>query len=142
MAESTPVRRLVFRATVLAKPEPGQTQTPNYYPLFAEPAKGDFANFYGFYAYPSTGELQMKTRSSGVETRTNSPRPSAQLLNVEHTYEIRYQTNQVEFFYDGRDLAVHTTNISTPPHELETCESDGNVMSLYLKHPYLTSMDV
>ena len=53
VVESTPVRRIVFRATVMAKPEPRQAQSPNYYPLFAEPAKGDSANFYGFYGYPT-----------------------------------------------------------------------------------------
>ena len=118
-------------------------QTKPFYPLFMEPVKGDFNDFIGFY-WNSLTNLQCRTSLAGAATLKNVP----EMLDTrDHTYEIRYQSNQVTFLYDGTTVCTNTTNIIQYPGlssnktplgpVLETCEPDNQIMAIYLKTPFL-----
>jgi hypothetical protein len=123
-ANNVSVFRTTLRTSVAA----------DFYPLFAEPNKGDYANFIGFhFLAPST--LRSLTRSGGVETVTvisSSFDPT-----VWHTYEIWYAPGEVVFVVDGAEYR-HFTNIGTiHSREWEFAEPAGTVMKIWVKPPYL-----
>jgi len=124
-----PVRSLIVEATIKA-----DRDDASFHVLFAEPYKGDYDNYLGFRYDAPTKKLERRTRSGGVETLSSADSPD---VTEWHTYKIRYQTDKVYFFVDGVQLAAHTTNISSPPHEWMCCEPAGTIITLLLKLPYL-----
>jgi hypothetical protein len=108
-----------------------------------EPVKGDYNDFIGF-RWNNPTSLQCRTSAGGVATSTNVTKT---MDTKDHAYEIRYQSNQVTFLYDGATICTHTTNIVQYPGPssnktpigpvLETCEPDNQIMAIYLKTPFL-----
>lgn len=118
-------------------------QTKLFYPLFMEPVKGDYNDFTGF-RWTSTTNLMCRTSTGGSATQNNA---TEMMDTRDHTYEIRYQSNQVTFLYDGVTICTNTTFIMPYPGlssnrnpigpVLETCEPDNQIMAIYLKTPFL-----
>ncbi len=118
-------------------------QTKPFYPLFMEPVKGDFNDFIGF-RWNNQTSLQCRTSQGGVALQKNV----TELMDTkDHVYEIRYQSNQVTFLYDGATICTNTANIIQYPGlssnktpvgpVLEACEPDNQIMAIYLKTPFL-----
>ncbi len=118
-------------------------QTMPFYPLFMEPVKGDYNDFTGF-RWTSTTNLMCRTSTGGSSIQNNA---TETMDTKDHTYEIRYQSNQVTFLYDGATICTNTNFIMQYPGPssnkapigpvLETCEPDRVIMAIYLKTPFL-----
>ena len=128
-------------------------QLKPFYPMFMEPVKGDYADFIGF-RWTSTTNLRLETHLGGVSTLVNV----AETMDTnDHTYELDYQccapsATSVAYKYDGVSIGTITTNVmpypgaslQTSPYgpELEACEPDGQIMTIYLKTPFITPVTI
>lgn len=118
-------------------------QTKPFYPLFMEPVKGDYNNFTGF-QWTNTTNLMCRTASRAFAQQNNY---TTTMDTKDHTYEIRYQSNNVTFLYDGKTVCKNTQFITQYPGlsvnknpispVFETCEPNNEIMAIYLKTPFL-----
>lgn len=119
-------------------------QTKPFYPLFMEPVKGDYNNFTGF-QWTSTTNLMCRTASRAFAQQNNAT--GITMDTKDHTYEIRYQSNNVTFLYDSRAVCTNTQFITQYPGAspnrtpispvFETCEPNNEIMAIYLKTPFV-----